>query len=154
MSLVEVRKKLGADALRSGRSPFTRVKVQVLSSAPLFQPEFGLFLFLFPIFPAALSHRIPQCTPGTCVHPPDRKSIESARIRFAFWEKITSHPRLRGTATASTGMDDARRVRRERILRAVRQDEDFPAKMIFKTKKRLKKTGIDVHYLDKDYWSG
>ena len=40
-----------ADALRSGRSPFTRVEVQVLSSAPLFSSKIERF-FPSPFSPA------------------------------------------------------------------------------------------------------
>ena len=38
-----------ADALRSGRSPFTRVKVQVLSSAPLLSSRSSAFPHFFPV---------------------------------------------------------------------------------------------------------
>ena len=83
-----------ADALRSGRSPFTRVEVQVLSSAPLFSSKIERFFpprfpWLFPCpvcfseqvsNPPALRLARKNNTPGSQCDPGRRRDCPQRHI--------------------------------------------------------------------------
>ena len=92
-----------ADALRSGRSPFTRVKVQVLSSAPLFSSKSSVFPHFFPVFPVSFANCLPKRFMGfLCFHVlaqglrPER-SARSKRKDMELWSAHTSAGGRQGT---------------------------------------------------------
>ena len=69
MTAIGCRRGGMADALRSGRSPFTRVKVQVLSSAPLLSSDTSVFPHFFPVFPVSSTDYLPESSRGfLCFH--------------------------------------------------------------------------------------